>query len=827
MALSIKHQSVRVRGTVQGVGFRPMVFRLAIENRLKGVVLNDTDGVLIHLSGRDESIKYFVERLESEVPPLAKIDGIEVTDTNDPQQYSDFSILSSLGKQGGTEGRTEVSADAAICQLCIDEISDGEARRYRYPFTNCTHCGPRLSIIRSIPYDRSNTTMVDFPLCASCKEEYSNPCDRRFHAQPIACHKCGPSLSMHRYNGSNDMVDAAFSKNSETSTDHIFKQLNVTLNKGEIVAIKGLGGFHLCCDASNPEAVKRLRKRKRRYAKPLALMCDDKKVIQRYCHLSSLEEAALSSPAAPIVLLKKRSSINNELNALSKDISPDTDLIGFMLPHTPLHKLICQQFKTPLVMTSGNLSGEPQIINNVDAIEKLEHIADLIVYHNRTIANRIDDSVIRYISGRARVIRRARGYAPRSIPLPKGFELSDNILAYGAALKSTFCLITKGTAILSQHQGDLESLTTYDDYEKNINLYQSLFEFEPTHIVYDLHPEYLSTKLAKKTAKDNALTSSGVQHHHAHIASVMVENLIPISHPRLLGIALDGLGFGDDNALWGGEFLLADYSYAERLASFASIAMPGGTQSIKQPWRNTFAHIANSMSWIDFQTRYSDIALAKFFNEKPISTLQAMLDSKLNCPKASSTGRLFDAIAGALNINAEQVFFEGQAAVALEMLADDKAILKGDVEQPYIFDVVRSQSQPRLGSIVTLDAASIWPFLLNDLKNGVSNKIISTRFHAGLIDGIVRVVDILHQQHDFTAIALSGGCLQNAILLQGLEQAFSQRQLRCLTHSIVPANDGGIALGQASIAAARNIKATQQGQPHKPESVNQTYLSNR
>jgi hydrogenase maturation protein HypF len=478
-----------------------------------------------------------------------------------------------------------------------------------------------------------------------------------------------------------------------------------------------------------------------------------------------------------------------------------------MLPYTPLHSLISRQFANPLVMTSGNLSGEPQIIDNEEAIEKLSTIADLIVYHDRDIANRIDDSVVRCISGSARIMRRARGYAPASIRLPEGFQGADKILAYGAELKSTFCLIKQGAAILSQHQGDLEDLTTFDDYEKNLTLYKELFQFKPRYLVFDKHPEYLSSKLAKHDADEQQLTAIGVQHHHAHIASAMAENKAPLSGPAVLGIALDGLGFGDDGTLWGGEFLLADYFTCRRLARFKPVAMPGAAQAVLQPWRNTYAHILNSISWDEFSNQYGDTTLAEFFRHMPITTLQAMLTSQLNCPMASSTGRLFDAVAGALGLSAEQVQFEGQAAIELEMLVDAEAVLSQRVHRPYRFNLEQSANPDKSSDtpLMDLNASSIWPQLLRDLQQGESKSVIATRFHAGLIDGIMNLVDHLSEKFHFKDVALSGGCMQNAVLLQGLEQALKERQLNCLTHSLVPANDGGIALGQAVIAAARLI----------------------
>jgi len=802
MPFVVKNQEVRVRGTVQGVGFRPTVYRLAKECQLNGEVSNDTDGVLMRLSGVEENIQHFLQRLQTEAPPLAKIDAIETLTIKESWQYHNFSI----SKSNHSHGHTEITADAASCPACLGEIFDPNDRRYLYPFTNCTHCGPRLSIIQGIPYDRTNTTMASFALCDNCLKEYSNPRDRRFHAQPVACHQCGPQLLLY----SKDDLIPEDDNNRQVQSYQKLQHINKALQAGKIVALKGLGGFHLCCDASNHQSVLLLRQRKQRYAKPFALMYRDVTSIQQYCHLSELEKDSLQSTAAPIVLLDKKHRHSNDLPSLSSAIAPGSHLLGCMLPYTPLHSLICQQFGQPLVMTSGNLAGEPQIINNNEAIKKLSAIADLIVYHDRDIANRIDDSVLHCVANQTRIMRRARGYAPRSIALPDGFQQADKILAYGAELKSTFCLIKQGSAILSQHQGDLENLTTFEHYENNITLYKKLYEFTPRFLAFDKHPEYLSSKLAKLNAHEQKLETIEVQHHHAHITSTMVENNIPLFHPAVLGIALDGLGYGGDCTLWGGEFLLANYVTYQRLARFKPVAMPGATQAIKQPWRNTYAHILNSMSWDDFSSHFGNTALADLFNQMPITTLQAMLAKQFNCPLVSSAGRLFDAVAGALDLSAKQVQFEGQAAIELEMLADAEAILNKRVSKPYRFSIesiepsVKPDNLPDT-PLIDLNASSIWPQLLNDLQQGESKSVIATRFHAGLIDGIVNVIDRLAQKYSFQDVALSGGCMQNAILLQGLEQALKERRFNCLTHSLVPANDGGIALGQAVIAAATII----------------------
>ncbi|MFC5741614.1 carbamoyltransferase HypF [Dyella tabacisoli] len=788
-----QHIEVRVTGTVQGVGFRPTVYRLALDCRLDGEVLNDSDGVLIRLAGTPHDVSDFLHRLPGEAPPLAKIDSIAATECAAAREYHGFRITSSRH----AAGRTEVAADAAVCQSCLSEISDPQQRRYLYPFTNCTHCGPRLSIVGGIPYDRATTTMAAFAMCPQCAREYGDPLDRRFHAQPIACHACGPTLTLHEHG--TPLQFGADGDASETMARQL-EYLCRALAAGKIVALKGLGGFHLCCDATSHEAVATLRRRKAREAKPFALMAADLTEVRRYCELSPLEEQLLGSPAAPIVLLEARNEPAPHTPTLAEAIAPDSRLLGFMLPYTPLHYLLCRKFGRPLVMTSGNPSGEPQVIDNAEALLKLASIADLIATHNRDIANRIDDSVVRVVAGQPRLLRRARGYAPRSITLPAGFEQADSILAYGSELKSTFCLVKQGAAILSQHQGDLEEVNTYEDYEHNLSLYHRLFEFTPRHHAFDLHPEYLSSKLARRESPDSAIA---IQHHHAHIACAMAENSLARTHRPVLGIAFDGLGMGDDGSLWGGEFLLADYAGYRRLACLKPVAMLGGGQAARQPWRNTLAQLLACMEWEDFAARYGDTEIGRVLLAKPIPTLRAMLRERVSCPLASSAGRLFDAVAGALGLHTEQTQFEGQAAIALEMLVDHAAMqtcLAVGMERhgdDYRLDIV-----PDVAPLV-LDPGSIWPRLCDDLLHGVQPAVIAARFHAGLILSMVDMAEHLRRDYGFDDVVLSGGCMQNALLLGSLIDAFTARGLRCLTHTLVPANDGGVALGQAVVAAAR------------------------
>jgi hydrogenase maturation protein HypF len=743
---AVETVEIRVRGTVQGVGFRPTVWRLARENALTGHVLNDSAGVLIRATGSEERISHFLHDLKTKPPPLSRIDSLEVRNLPQIQAFDGFTITESVAG----ETHTSVTADAAICAACREEMLDPKERRFGYAFTNCTHCGPRLSIVKRVPYDRANTTMAPFKMCADCAREYGDPADRRFHAQPIACPVCGPKLS--------------------ATIEETVEQLR----GGAIVAIRGLGGFHLSCDATNVESVRMLRSRKKRFGKPFALMARDIEVIRRYAAVSDAELALLTSPAAPIVLLDARGE------RLPQEIAPKLKTLGFMLPYTPLHLLIVREFDTPLVMTSGNIAHEPQVTGNDEVETKLGAIADHVLLHDRDIANRIDDSVVRIAAGRPRLIRRARGYAPAPMLLPRGFEDAPEILAFGGELKSTFCLVKDGQAIVSQHQGDLEDAATFDDYQKNMALYRDLYHHRPRALAADLHPEYLSTKLAKERASGNVLHE--VQHHHAHIASCMAENGLPLDSPPVLGVVLDGLGYGSDGAIWGGEFLSADYRGFTRLAHLKPVAMIGGAQAIREPWRNTYAHLVSAFGREEFEARYGDLPLCAYLKSKPLASVDRMLEGGLNVPAASSCGRLFDAVAAALGLCPDYALFEGQAAMELEDAIEA-------TEQGYDFDL----REPR----------GLWEALLRDLRAGVCVPVIASRFHYGLASAVTNLVVELARGD---TVVLSGGCFQNKTLLEACTQKIENRGLRCLSQADIATNDGGLSLGQAAIAAARELK---------------------
>jgi len=781
---------IRVRGVVQGVGFRPTVWHIARQHGLTGRVLNDGEGVLVDAWGTVDQLDEFVSTLNREPPPLARIDSIEQQQLDAPAA-TDFLIVES--QHCGSH--TGIVADAASCQSCIEESLDAGNRRYRYPFSNCTHCGPRLTIIDGIPYDRASTSMAEFMLCADCRQEYENPADRRFHAQPNACPVCGPKVWLQPVPEPGTAIDD-------------LQACCVLLQQGYILAIKGLGGFHLTCDATNVETVARLRARKHRYAKPFALMARDLNVIQQYCKVSHLEAQLLSSAEAPIVLLETKPG-GGASAAIAAEVAPGLTTLGFMLPYTPLHHLILQSIDFPIVMTSGNQSDIPQCTDNDEAVRQLEGIADFWLLHDRDIRNRVDDSVARVVCGESRLLRRARGYAPASVPLPPGFEQSPDVLAFGGELNNTFCMVKDGRAILSQHMGDLENTSTYLDYQKNLKLYKLLFDHRPTALAIDAHPEYLSSKLGLHQGDEEHLPLFKVQHHHAHIAACLAENAWPLNAGKVLGVALDGLGFGDNGDLWGGEFLLADYYSSQRKGSFKPVALPGGSQAMREPWRNTYSHLMAAMGWQELATRYHDLELLVFLNKKPLATLNTMLAKQLNSPLASSAGRLFDAVAGAVGLCRNKVFYEGQAAIELEALVTS-TLLTEQENKAYPFTI----NTPAESELPMVDPTAMWQALLFDLKKSTPIEVIATRFHQGLAEGICSMVNQLCNENGVRAVdtvVLSGGVFQNRILFERVQQQLEIRGYRILSHSKVPANDGGIALGQATVALARLLNTNMNG----------------
>jgi len=774
-------QRIRVTGIVQGVGFRPAVWRLAGVYGIVGEVWNDAGGVMIHAWGERASLDRFVAHLQAEPPPLARIEAIERSVLEDPDRRPEkFRIVGS--REG--EIRTGVAADAATCPQCLAEVRDPDNRRYRYAFTNCTHCGPRLSIIHAIPYDRANTSMASFPMCPQCRAEYDDPADRRFHAQPNACGDCGPRV----------WLEDAANRRLEPDAGHdAIDTAARLLRAGHIVAIKGIGGFHLACDAGNGTAVDGLRSRKHRYHKALALMARDIDMVRRYAQVNATEAELLRHVAAPIVVLDAAGE------PLAAGVAPGQHTLGFMLPYTPLHHLLMQDMPRPLVLTSGNRSDEPQAIDNRDACRRLGGIADYYLLHDRAIVNRLDDSVLRVAAGAPRLLRRARGFAPQPIPLPAGFSDAGAILAMGGELKNTFCLLKQGRAILSQHIGDLEDAVTYRDYRRNLDLYRRLFAHRPECIVVDRHPQYLSTRLGLELAQDEGLPLVEVQHHHAHIAACLAEHGIPLDTRPVLGVALDGLGFGGDGTFWGGEFLLADYVGFTRLARFQPVPMLGASRAMREPWRNTLAHLYCAFGWEVVQARYPGLDIVRFLETRPLDGLQAMARKGLNSPLASSCGRLFDAVAAAIGVCREHASHEGQAAIELESLAASEFHRQAQHGYPY-----ESRDEAGIG---TLGWRPLWEALLEDIGREAAPAVIAARFHQGLVQAVAASARTACHEHGLETVLLTGGVFQNRLLLEGVSGALRAAGLNVLAPEQTPANDGGLALGQAAIAAARRAMA--------------------
>ncbi len=808
---------IRVCGLVQGVGFRPTVYRLAERHGVRGSVANDSQGVTIHAAAPLEVLDAFVAAIRAEAPPLARIDSIQRQRVEEAPRQNSFQIAASTVLAAITTG---IVPDAAPCSDCQAEVRDPFSRRFRYPFTNCTHCGPRLSIVEAIPYDRAATTMRGFPLCPACEAEYADPGDRRFHAQPIACHVCGPRAWLERADGAALAVDAL-------STLDAVDAACTLLQRGEVVAIKGLGGFQLACDATNEKAVMRLRTAKGRRAKPLALLARDLDVIRRYCPVSAAEAALLASSAAPIVILQKEGPEPKSPSAragggvadvvpavtpaglpalaapVAPSVAPGLSSLGFMLPNTPLHQLMLRRMDRPIVMTSGNLSEEPQCIENADARTRLFGIADYFLFHDRDIARRIDDSVARVVAGEPRLYRRARGYAPAPLKLPAGFEEVPALLAMGGELKSTFCLVQGGQAIVSHHIGDLADARTHADYVEAIAAYRKLFAHPKGPIAVDLHPGYRSRSLGMALAEDEGALIVEVQHHHAHIAACMAENGVALDAPPVLGVALDGLGWGADGALWGGEFLLAGYRDYTRLATFKPVALPGGEKAMVEPWRNTLAHLLAEMGWARFAMNYRELELHRFLEGKPHASLAAMIERGVNSPLASSCGRLFDAAAAAAGVSSEHALYEGQAAMEFESLIDLRTLADEDDELAYPFSI------PRLAAtrMPYIEPLAMWQALLGDLILKTPTGVIAARFHKGLALAIVRMLEKLSGSEALgrgsRSVALSGGVFQNKVLLEEVTRRLEALDYQVFSHRLVPSGDGGLCLGQAAVAAAR------------------------
>jgi hydrogenase maturation protein HypF len=743
MPAVIVRRRIRISGIVQGIGFRPFVYRLARSLQLHGHVLNTSEGVLVEVEGAQDAADRFLLKLVHDHPPLAHIGTVDVSDLA-PASEAGFTIRESVGDESQL---VLVSPDLATCEDCWRDFSDPKNRRFDYPFTNCTNCGPRYTIIRDIPYDRSMTSMAAFAMCPLCQAEYDDPADRRFHAQPNACPGCGPSL------GSSDALPKA-------------RRL---LGAGGIVAIKGLGGFHLTCDAENEGSVQRLRRRKRRSDKPFAVMAPDLNAIEQFCIVSESDRRALLSVERPIVVLARR-----EGASICRAVAPNNRTLGVMLPYTPLHHLLfAGAAYRALVMTSGNQGEEPIVVQNHDARRQLSGVADAFLPHNRDIYMRVDDSVVRTFEGQTRVLRRARGYAP--YPIDLGMECAE-VLACGAELKSTFCLTKGRYALLSQHIGDLENYETLEFFQETLEQMKKLFRVEPRVAAYDLHPNYLSTQFALGL---EGVDKVGVQHHHAHVAACMVENGL---RDRVIGVAFDGTGYGTDGQIWGGEFLIADFAGFERRAHLRYIQMPGGDQTVREPWRAAVSYVVES-----FGAELPDLPLWSSVPAKKLALVETMVRRRVNTVQTSSCGRLFDAVASLAGLRSD-VTYEGQAATELEM-----AVCPG-IEDAYSFDIESSEPWQ-------VDMRAAIRAIVAGLSRGDAPSIISARFHNTIAAVTVEVCRRLRAAEKLNRVCLSGGTFQNVYLLTRVLAGLRGHEFEVFLHSEVPPNDGGLSLGQAAIAS--------------------------
>ena len=773
---------LRVRGIVQGVGFRPGTLKLARQFAIVGNVRNEGTAVVIEAFGPASALEAFTGAVATLRRGGARVDALDHEPLAVAAMLPEAFVITHSADAAPGMG---IAPDWASCEACVAETLDPFARRYRYPFTACTDCGQRLTVFERTPYDRSNTTLSSFPLCAECAVEYASADDRRFHAQAVACHRCGPRAKLARMDG------RAFALDVLTALDDV-DATTTLINRGEIVLVKGLGGYQLACDATSEGTVTQLRALKRREAKPFALMLRDLAMVREHCELDEVSAAALSGPEAPIVLLPRREGAP----PLASGIAPGLATLGVMLPNTPLHHLLMRRRRAPIVLTSGNLSDEPQAIELEQARERFGIGVGYVLDHNRAIARRVDDSVGRTIAGAFRVMRRARGFAPAPLPLPTGFDTQRQVLALGGDLKNTFALLRDGQGVLSQHIGDLHDAACRADYERALTDYLDYYRFTPDIVVCDRHPGYAATQLAQQRFGDRV---QAVGHHHAHIAACLGEHGRPRLAPKVLGIALDGIGYGEDGALWGGEFLHCDYATCERVGTFKPVALIGGDLAAREPWRNTYAQIMGEMGWSRFASNYDELELFAFLAAKPRAVLDQMLASGTNAPCASSAGRLFDAVAAAIGVCRERVAYEGEAAIRMEGLiaADD---LNEDGALDYPFAIPRLDKGRGLPYIEPL---AMWQALLGDLVLNTPPARIAARFHRGLAGVIVRMAGKLAEKFEIDAVALSGGVFQNRILTEHVVAGLEAANLRALLPRQLPANDGGLAWGQALIALAR------------------------
>jgi hydrogenase maturation protein HypF len=744
----------RVLGVVQGVGFRPFVYRLAVSRGLGGFVRNDGRGVVLEFEGPSDLVAAAIGAIETEAPVAARVETVETTEIA-AVGSAEFGIFGSAA-----DGRPEtlVSPDIATCGDCLDELTNPDDRRYRYPFINCTNCGPRFTIITGIPYDRPQTTMAGFEMCEDCAAEYNNPGDRRFHAQPIACPSCGPNVELRGAGGEPTRVDDPV---AETRT---------LLRNGRIVAVKGLGGYHLACDARNRTAVEELRSRKIREDKPFALMAADIETAERFCELNKEERELLLSPKRPIVLLRKKGE------RLPEAVAPNNRYLGFMLPYTPLHRLLFEGELEVLVMTSGNRADEPIAYRDEDACEQLAGIADYFLTHDRPIHRRVDDSVTRVFRGEEMLIRRSRGYVPAPIPLPEKY--GESVLGCGAEVKNTFCLTKNRRAFVSHYIGDLINPAALAAFEEGIGHFKELFDIEPTTVAYDMHPDYLATQYAERLT---GIRRVAVQHHHAHIAAVLGEHGM---EGPLIGVAWDGAGYGTDGTVWGGEVLLADRTRFERLGRLRRVPLAGGDAAVREPWRTALGYLSETFGFQlnKFGRYFPGVA------EKACDAVCDVLEKKFNIIESSSAGRLFDCAAALLGFQ-ERVSYEGQAAVELEQWVDLDEI------GCYPFEI-------SAGGPFEIDWRPIVAAVVGDIESGVERPVIAARFHNTAARAVAAAAEKAREITGLSTVGLSGGVFQNVTLLERVLPLLDERGFEVLRHRYLPPNDGCISYGQVLVALA-------------------------
>lgn len=753
--MSLISRDIRIHGLVQGVGFRPFIYRIALANDIRGWVENNNEGVRIMAEARQENLTQFLADIRQLAPPASLINSIEVSDKV-CDGFPDFSIRKSSSV---SDAVTEVSPDIAVCSDCLGDMRI-QAHRIAYPFINCTNCGPRFSIIRALPYDRHLTTMAPFVMCETCKQEYTNILDRRFHAQPVACLHCGPHYTLFRKG-----LDAPMNS-------HIVEQLSQCIDQGLIVALKGIGGYHFVCDALNEDTVAMLRERKNREGKPMAVMAGSLEKARDYFQVSEQEAGLLQSWRRPIVLLNNKKS-------LAASVSKHLNSTGLVLPYMPIHYQLFELLKTEvIVLTSGNLSDEPVTISDALAIEKLFDVADVVVSYNREIHNRTDDSVAMVINGKDRLIRRSRSWAPSPINLGLNTE---GIFAAGAELVNTFAIGKGSQAILSQHIGDLKNAETLAFYEESYQRFTSLFRFQPSLVACDLHPDYLSSQFARSLGTETL----EIQHHHAHIASCMAENGLD---EQVIGIAFDGTGYGPDGTIWGGEFLSADLRSFQRSYYFDPVPLPGGDLVTAYPWRTAVSYLHK---YLGPPANWNTLPFLSGIDPEELDLVLQAIDRNLNCPLSSGAGRLFDAVAALIGL-CTHAKFHAEAPMKLESV-----MMKG-IKGKYLVDVIENRIVFR----------KLFYQIIKDIHTGVDQAVISAKFHNTIVSMVLTTARSMHTESGCKKVVLSGGSFQNKYLLSVCEQLLSEQGFEVFSQSAVPSNDGGIALGQLAIAAKqREIKS--------------------